>query len=425
MPAGAPTTTHEKETKHKQQPAAPVLQGPEALIETLPLFAPGVQRAMLDPGRARAADILALQRVAGNRAVSRLIQPKLIVGPAGNIYEQEADRAAEQVVGSQWPTAQRQEDGQDVQAKPLVQQSTGSVGVKPDLSRQSLLPQVTRRQADVVQRGIRSWFKKKTHQKFGWYKDWARTQEEKQQYQTLRGQYQDIVGRRLPEGLPLDQARRRVRQYQDQITMGAGQWLLRLAHDVDGLGLETTDEKMDALFTTYIKLLRKAGFVYQTKQDSTLYTDPAASACCQNLSQGLVYAGELLGLPIQVAVLSQEPFATPPGQALISDHTGNVRLEGQTKYTDRRFVFVNHVVVKCGGKYYDPTVPANKGFTDLSQEVAWRLRENGTDRYDILQATGEAMFPNRTKITAQTAYLMLDTQKQGASFSQYWIVKKK
>lgn len=41
---------------------------------------------------------MALQRTAGNRAVSRLIQAKLTVGPVGDKYEQEADRVADSVM---------------------------------------------------------------------------------------------------------------------------------------------------------------------------------------------------------------------------------------------------------------------------------------------------------------------------------------
>jgi hypothetical protein len=47
-----------------------------------------LQRALTDPRQARPADILAVQHVVGNREVSRLIQTKLTVGPAGDRYEQ-------------------------------------------------------------------------------------------------------------------------------------------------------------------------------------------------------------------------------------------------------------------------------------------------------------------------------------------------
>ena len=74
-----------------------------------------LQRAVTNPAMATSADILALQRTAGNRAVTQLlsqaantakpggskpssIQPKLTVGPVGDKYEQEADRVAESVL---------------------------------------------------------------------------------------------------------------------------------------------------------------------------------------------------------------------------------------------------------------------------------------------------------------------------------------
>jgi hypothetical protein len=44
--------------------------------------------------------VLRLQRAAGNRQVARWLQAKLMVGPAGDQYEQEADRVAEQVLAA-------------------------------------------------------------------------------------------------------------------------------------------------------------------------------------------------------------------------------------------------------------------------------------------------------------------------------------
>jgi hypothetical protein len=71
-----------------------------------------------------------LQRTLGNRAVGRLLQRKMALGPVGDKYEQEADAVAKQVMGSlanqqtsqlanQPPTAQRQEDEEELQMKPL------------------------------------------------------------------------------------------------------------------------------------------------------------------------------------------------------------------------------------------------------------------------------------------------------------------
>ncbi len=88
-----------QEQKHQRQepvrdqakPAAEMAEQPDLLA---------LQRAVLNPGQAAPGDILGLQRTAGNRAVSRLIQTKLTVGGAGDRYEQEADRVAEQVVAA-------------------------------------------------------------------------------------------------------------------------------------------------------------------------------------------------------------------------------------------------------------------------------------------------------------------------------------
>jgi hypothetical protein len=85
--------------RQSQQPvrkapeAPPVRHGPVEQPETMDLAR--LQRAVQDPAHARPADILGLQRTAGNRAVSHLIQTKLTVGGAGDRYEQEADRVAE------------------------------------------------------------------------------------------------------------------------------------------------------------------------------------------------------------------------------------------------------------------------------------------------------------------------------------------
>ncbi len=92
--------THQSDPKNeaaqKQPKAKPAQPGPAALAPQVSPLA--LQRAIDDPGHARPADILALQRLGGNRAVSRLIQAKLTVGPAGDRYEQEADRVADQAV---------------------------------------------------------------------------------------------------------------------------------------------------------------------------------------------------------------------------------------------------------------------------------------------------------------------------------------
>lgn len=59
-----------------------------------------VQRALANPQATPPAALASLQRTVGNRATRKLIQPKLNVGPAGDQYEQEADRVAQQVASA-------------------------------------------------------------------------------------------------------------------------------------------------------------------------------------------------------------------------------------------------------------------------------------------------------------------------------------
>jgi hypothetical protein len=69
-----------------------------------------------------------LQRTYGNQYVQRVLQAKLRVGQPGDIYEQEADRVAEQVMSMPEPVVQRQpveeEEEELIQPKPLAEQIT-------------------------------------------------------------------------------------------------------------------------------------------------------------------------------------------------------------------------------------------------------------------------------------------------------------
>ena len=68
--------------------------------------------------------LLHLQQTLGNRAVNRLIQAKLKVGPPGDLYEQEADRTANTVMQMPGVSVQRQPDEEEVQTKSLASQIT-------------------------------------------------------------------------------------------------------------------------------------------------------------------------------------------------------------------------------------------------------------------------------------------------------------
>ena len=77
-------------------------------------------RTVANVSSARPADILTLQRRYGNQAVQRLldghhVQAKLQVGPAGDAYEQEADRVADQVMS---PSAEALPSTRRVQRQP-------------------------------------------------------------------------------------------------------------------------------------------------------------------------------------------------------------------------------------------------------------------------------------------------------------------
>ncbi|CAG0933333.1 hypothetical protein TFLX_03003 [Thermoflexales bacterium] len=117
------TTTKQSEKASHQQKPKPV--------STTPANESGaVQRVLDDPLNASPQDVLAVQKSSGNRAATQLIQTKLTVGAAGDQYEQEADRVAEQVVSappSNHPAGaavQRSEEEEELQAKPLASQIT-------------------------------------------------------------------------------------------------------------------------------------------------------------------------------------------------------------------------------------------------------------------------------------------------------------
>ncbi len=73
-----------------------------------------LQRMEAVPASLTPADVLTLQRAIGNRATGQLLQAKLKLGPAGDRYEQEADRVAKQVVQtSRKPPIQHEEGGEE------------------------------------------------------------------------------------------------------------------------------------------------------------------------------------------------------------------------------------------------------------------------------------------------------------------------
>ena len=142
--------THQKsnlnqaqKTAHKRRTVNPIQQETALGLMRQPDLAV-LQRAVADPGRAVQADILALQRAYGNRAVTRLIQTKLTVGPVGDRYEREADRVAERVMGMLTPARERGGRGEGERA--LRRQ----VGEEEELQMQPLAASIT----PIVQRQL-------------------------------------------------------------------------------------------------------------------------------------------------------------------------------------------------------------------------------------------------------------------------------
>jgi len=125
--------------KHRtrQQDSKPLLeqyhgwdQGHFSLTETP--FYPQMDKhaaflALAPPGPLIANFVMHLQRNYGNRYVQRLVesikvQPKLTVNAPNDIYEQEADRVADQIMKAVNSPAQRQlEEEEELQMKPLLQ----------------------------------------------------------------------------------------------------------------------------------------------------------------------------------------------------------------------------------------------------------------------------------------------------------------
>jgi DNA-binding protein Fis len=96
------TARHPSQAKQPASPArranSPAAAGPLAQSAEMRL----IQRALADPQAASPTDIKRLQKRYGNRAVTRMlsgarVQAQLMVGPADDAYEREADRAAERI----------------------------------------------------------------------------------------------------------------------------------------------------------------------------------------------------------------------------------------------------------------------------------------------------------------------------------------
>jgi len=131
----------QSDVQRAPEAAAPSAAGPINLATTLS-----------DIGGASPAEVIALQRTAGNRAVQRLIaqrklQGKLQVGAANDVYEREADRVAGQVMSSPAPTA-----SSTVSATSAESQSKSQAQAQPSVQRQSAVHAPTPTISPLAQR---------------------------------------------------------------------------------------------------------------------------------------------------------------------------------------------------------------------------------------------------------------------------------
>jgi len=137
-----PMFTHQPaHTAKKTTTASPKQQRPHSMTLTRQTHpAAIIQRATAAPESLTAADVLQLQRTIGNRAVGQLlsgigaaqrepadhgslIRAKLTINPPDDVYEQEADRVAEQVVDRiNQPASQPAGQGQAVQRQEIEEE---------------------------------------------------------------------------------------------------------------------------------------------------------------------------------------------------------------------------------------------------------------------------------------------------------------
>src|SRR5712675_2484551 len=121
MPHSSPKHLRNSSVKAAKSQTAKTL--PPATVITPEQAKAEMAHALEHPPTASAGSLAQLQRSVGNQAVQRLlaktaIQTKLTVGPAGDKYEQEADKVASQVMApstqaapaAQTQTAQKEPD---------------------------------------------------------------------------------------------------------------------------------------------------------------------------------------------------------------------------------------------------------------------------------------------------------------------------
>jgi hypothetical protein len=94
-----------RKATQERRSAGPTQPAPGTSLREQNTTAAALQRAVARPSQAAPSAMLLLQRAYGNRAVTHLIQTKLLIGPTGDKYEREADRMSDQVMTTSRPSS--------------------------------------------------------------------------------------------------------------------------------------------------------------------------------------------------------------------------------------------------------------------------------------------------------------------------------
>jgi hypothetical protein len=102
----------------------------------------------------RAPVLMALQQTHGNRYVQRVvagIQAKLVVGQPGDVYEQEADRVADEVMRMPEPEVQRRAEEEEKEKEELIQTNPIAEQITPLVQRQAEEEEEEEEEEELIQ----------------------------------------------------------------------------------------------------------------------------------------------------------------------------------------------------------------------------------------------------------------------------------
>lgn len=244
-----------------------------------------------------------------------------------------------------------------------------------------------------IQRGIGEWYKKTTHKLFGWYKDWAREEQRKEQEERFR------------HGKKGD---------------GWADWMIDLVIAIRKENLAGAAQ-MNALWDQYLETLQEHSFKYFTS-GGDMWTDSPNGSCVQ-LSSVLAVLAQELGLAANAEYIRRDFFVTREGTRLVDGTACKGNLKMGSQYIEGRYVFSDHVAVKFEGRFYDPLTMTT--YASADDPVAWGLAKDGEDRLRIVAVNDGATWPTSSEaITSANAYLALTEDPPGNGFQGGWVLSR-